>query len=517
MRGEKRFKLSENAKTALLTVISTLLFFVLVLQVYKKAGSDAYKKHGSFDSYTLQALAWRKGEAKLDKNYPHLELAIINRGWLASHDKRDFMAYRETFGDVNAPIQHVEGNEYYVSFPPVPSVPMLILSFFTGADTPDNFMSVLYVVGAFAFAILIGRRLGYGCIASLAGGLLSCAASGAFFLCANKFAGGPWFAAQTLSMLLTMAAFFCMLSKRDLGLYMAFALLALAVGCRPFQIVYFVLLAYVAAKKYDFKVLKTWKFYIAPALIGGTYMWYNYIRFGSVFEFGHNYLPEFMRAEYSQFSLNYVKDNYKIYFKTLPYYKDGQLEFSRYGFTFWVANVIFILAALAMLLAAVYFVRMLIRRWQDKKARGGAEALSLPGDGLGTRGFSVFRDTGLVEAVILALAGSAVIFLLLMHRTAGGWQFGNRYTVDVVPAALLLVGYCLRPFAGIVPVTGVDNANSEKKSGKKRRVLFGSEFTRVPVTDGYLLIARGAVILLAIQLILFGTWLNIHGAYLLFK
>ena len=246
-------------------------------------------------------------------------------------------------------------------------------------------------------------------------------------------------------------------------------------------------------------------------------MWYNYIRFGSVFEFGHNYLPEFMRAEYSQFSLNYVKDNYKIYFKTLPYYKDGQLEFSRYGFTFWVANVIFILAALAMLLAAVYFVRMLIRRWQDKKARGGAEALSLPGDGLGTRGFSVFRDTGLVEAVILALAGSAVIFLLLMHRTAGGWQFGNRYTVDVVPAALLLVGYCLRPFAGIVPVTGVDNANSEKKSGKKRRVLFGSEFTRVPVTDGYLLIARGAVILLAIQLILFGMWLNIHGAYLLFK
>jgi hypothetical protein len=141
----------------------------------------------------------------------------------------------------------------------------------------------------------------------------------------------------------------------------------------------------------------------------------------------------------------------------------------------------------------------------------------MPGGGLGTRGFSVFRDTGLVEAVVLALAGGAVIFLLLMHRTAGGWQFGNRYTVDIVPAALLLIGYCLRPFAGIVPAAGADNARSGSEPGKKRRVLSDSEFTRVPVTDNYLLIARGALILLTVQLILFGMWLNIYGAFLLFK
>ena len=490
-----RSKFSENAKTALLVTISSLLFLVLILATYGKAGSDAYKKHGSFDSYTLQALAWRRGEAKLDQNYPHLELAIINREWLATHDKDDYMAYRETFGDVNAPIQHVEGNEYYVSFPPTPSVPMLLLSFIFGRQTPDNFMTILYVVGSFALAILIGRRLKYGCIASLAGGLLSCAASGAFFLAANKYAGGPWFAAQTLSMLLTLAAFYTMLSERKIGMYLAFAFLALAVGCRPFQIIYFVLLAYVAAKKYDFKILKTWKYYVAPALIGGTYMWYNYIRFGNILEFGHNYLPEFMRTEYSKFALENVKGNISPYFKTFPTYNNGKLEFSQYGFTFYVSNVIFILAGLALLLFAAYA----ILRFIDLRKKGGGpgavvgEAIAIPDTVETARKFSVFRDTPVVEVVILTVCGAIELFLLMMHRTAGGWQFGMRYTVDIVPAALLLIGYSVKPFLRKLKGYGSDN------------------------TSKFALMARGALVLLGAVLVVFGMWLNIYGSYLLLK
>ena len=498
---DKKFysRIPEGVKTAVLVTLISILFLTSIISTFKKAGSDAYKKHGSFDSYTLQALAWRRGEAKLDKNYPHLELAIINREWLATHDKDDYMAYRETFGDVNAPIQHVEGNEYYVSFPPTPSIPMLVLSWFYGGDTPDNLMTILYVAGSFALAILIGRRLGYGCIASLMGGLLSCAASGAFFLAANKLAGGPWFAAQALSLLLTLAAFYTMLSKRKVGMYLAFVFLALAVGCRPFQIIFFVLLAYVAAKKYDFKILKTWKYYIAPAIIGGAYMWYNYIRFGNVLEFGHNYLPEFMRTEYSKFALENVKGNISAYFKTFPTYNNGKLEFSQFGFTFYVSNVIFIFAGLALLVFAVYAILRFVdlRRTGNRRRSGvnagAGEMIVIPNTVEPIRKFSVFRDTSIVEVLILTVGGAIELFLLMMHRTAGGWQFGMRYTVDIIPAALLLAGYCLKPFSRKVREYESDN------------------------TSKFALMARGALVLLSAVLVMFGMWLNIYGSYLMLK
>ena len=40
---------------------------------------------------------------------------------------------------------------------------------------------------------------------------------------------------------------------------------------------------------------------IPAMIIAIMYMYYNYIRFGNIFEFGHNYLPEFLEAEYKEF------------------------------------------------------------------------------------------------------------------------------------------------------------------------------------------------------------------------
>ncbi len=99
------------------------------------------------------------------------------------------------------------------------------------------------------------------------------------------------------------------------------------------------------------------------------------------------------------------------------------------------------------------------------------------------------------------MTGSIELFLLLMHRTAGGWQFGMRYTVDIVPSALLLLGYCLRPF--FVKSEIAEKADAD--SGARRietRFIYG---------------AKGAVIMLGALLILFGLWLNIHGSILMFK
>ena len=60
-----------------------------------------------YNSYTRQALAWREGRTYLEEDVPHLELAI-------------------------------RSGRYYVSFPPVPSVPLYFLSFLFGAASPTG-------------------------------------------------------------------------------------------------------------------------------------------------------------------------------------------------------------------------------------------------------------------------------------------------------------------------------------------------------------------------------------------
>jgi len=501
-------KIPRGGVTAIICVLSAAVFLLMAIGTFKKADSDAYKNHSSFDSYTLQAMAWRKGEAKLDKNYPHLELAIINRDWLATHDKSDYMAYRETFGDVSAPIQHVEGNEYYVSFPPVPSVPLFLISFITGSDTPDNLLSLLYVTASLVFAILIMRRLGYGAAISVLAGFFVGAGSGAYFLSVNRYAGGPWFAAQTLALMLTLAALYTALSPRRVGLYFSFGLLALAVGCRPFQIIYFVYLAYLAAKRHDFRVLRTWSYYIAPAVIGGTYMWYNYIRFGNIFEFGHNYLPEFMRDPIGQFSLKYISSNTKSFFKIFPYYNEGTLEFSKFGFCFYVANPLFIFAALCLIAAVVRFC--------VKRAISGNKPREKAGKG------KITADTdNLIQVLGLAFLCGLHLLLLMMHRTNGGWQFGMRYTVDIVPGALLLAAVALRPFFTDFDrdaLPSIFGATTQSGEGWEMQSLGASTLSdSSSAFFRFYYSVRGAAGLAFLVLLVFGCWLNITGAYMMLK
>ena len=71
--------------------------------------------HEPLDSYTLQALAWRNGEVCLTngQDYPWLELAIYN-------------------------------GKYYVSFPPLPSVLMLPLTFVFGENTPNTLTQLVF-------------------------------------------------------------------------------------------------------------------------------------------------------------------------------------------------------------------------------------------------------------------------------------------------------------------------------------------------------------------------------------
>ena len=95
---------SLNARRAAALAAALLVWMVVLALLSRLCG---YNPFGTsvYNTYTLQALAWREGRTWLSQDYPHLELAIFD-------------------------------GRYYVSFPPVPSLPLLLLSFFAGQTRP---------------------------------------------------------------------------------------------------------------------------------------------------------------------------------------------------------------------------------------------------------------------------------------------------------------------------------------------------------------------------------------------
>ena len=328
--------------------------------------------HDAQDSYTLQALAWRAGLLHLPQDVPHLELAIYQ-------------------------------GQYYVSFPPVPTIPMWLLTFFFDSATPNRIVLLAYFLSSYLVGYSLCRRLGK---------TDGPAAVWAVFLVAGcnllniSWSGGVWYQAQVLSFLLTLCAFRLLLSKTSIVWSAGLCCLALAVGCRPFQAVYAVpglWMAYrniqKAKKAAPVRALMCLlPLCIVPLLIAAGYGLYNFSRFGSFF--GHTYLPEFQQYGV-QFSLNYLAQNIKNVFR-LPWMEDNRLHFSHFnGFAFYLVNPLFLIAAAAVLRGVV-----------KKRFR--------------------MLDTMLVLCLVLHF------FLLLLHRTFGGWQFGARYLIDLCPALFYL-------------------------------------------------------------------------------
>jgi hypothetical protein len=148
-------------------------------------------------------------------------------------------------------------------------------------------------------------------------------------------------------------------------------------------------------------IIRQWPILIGPVLIGLGLMGYNYARFGSPLEFGHNYLPEFTRAEHGQFYIGYLWPNLKRVLFSYPTIANGHLEYDIFnGFAFYLANPLF-------LVLFVWQIVSLIRKQ--------VSALGL-----------------LVTAGILL-----ELVLLCLHKTLGGWQWGSRYACDMLPWAVL--------------------------------------------------------------------------------
>ena len=331
--------------------------------------------HSVYDSHTLQAQTWLKGKIALDSDYSWLEIARYN-------------------------------GQYYISFPPFPTVVMVPLVLLFGDATPSMLVVFLYFMASYVVGYALARRFGYGdIIAACLGAFL---VLGCNMLEVTHY-GGVWNMAQALGFLLTLLAFYLITFEKRGGWFWSLICIAFAVGCRPFQAFYVPVLLYMLAQKLPAENRRVWPrvkamlpYILAPAAIAAVYFVYNYVRFGSIFEFGHNYLPEFVQAQSGQFSLTYVGTNLSNILR-LPYFENGMLLFPIYfGFAFFIANPIYLI-------------------WGSK----GVSA-------------AIKRRIGTQEALLIA-AFLVHFFVLLMHKSFGGWQFGTRYLCDLIPAMYFFI------------------------------------------------------------------------------
>ena len=326
--------------------------------------------YNCWDSYSLQAMSWLSGRLDMGKNYEWLELAVYN-------------------------------GKYYLSFPPLPSVVMLPFVLLFGEKTPSNLVSALYGIFTAMIAYKILKKAGMKRGGAVFFAIAYVWGSNMLWLSTS---GGVWFLAQGLNMLLLTACVYFAQQKMQMA---AYAMAALAVGCRPFSVCMFLpLMAYFYTADKDRpradRIRGQIRSLIIPAFIALCYMLYNYVRFGNVLEFGHNYLPEFTRSEKGQFSLSYILPNlYNLLLRPVTLRADLTLEYPLFdGFMFYIANPMFL----------IWFAAVVKDVLQKK-----------------------------LDAVRLCIVIAVLIELLLLcaHKTLGGWQFGARYTVDMLPMALM--------------------------------------------------------------------------------
>lgn len=284
---------------------------------------------------------------------------------------------------------------YYVSFPPFPSVVLLPFAAVFGENTPDHLISWGVTLLGVIYACRLTREVrGKSSLFSV---LYLYLANGYLFIALQ---GWVWFLAQSMCFTLSLMALTH--AKRGEGVR-AMAFWACAVGCRPMVIVYLPLLMVllVQANRRRDALAKPRAVWLLPAVcIGGGYMLLNALRFGNPLEFGHNYLPEFMNSEAGQFSLSYLPANLAECLR-LPQTggMGGALRFYTYGcMAFWLVSPLLLSFMLAW---GGAFVRRMRGNWT---VRG-----------------------------LLPLLALAHLLIVLCHRTMGGWQFGNRYLVDLMP------------------------------------------------------------------------------------
>ena len=286
--------------------------------------------------------------------------------------------------------------KYYVSFPPFPSLVLLPFAAVWGTNTPDHWISLGFSIIGIIYAIRLYRAITgtyemaeqYVLFLFLGNGYLFIALQG----------GWVWYMAQTMCFTFSLMSLFHA-AKKHIG--RAFAFLACAFGCRPMVVAYIPLILMLGTEKASVKTWMRKGYRLIPAcMIIGFYLMLNAARFDNPFEFGHTHLPEFVRSTEGQFSLNYATKNFNQLFR-LPQTggEHGMLIYDTYDcMAFWLIDPIIV----------SFMVMWLYALTRKRKACG-------------------------LNLIIVPATTCVHLMIVCCHKTMGGYQFGNRYIVDMLP------------------------------------------------------------------------------------
>lgn len=286
--------------------------------------------------------------------------------------------------------------KYYVSFPPFPSLVLLPFAAVLGMNTPDHWISLGFSIIGIIYAIRLYRAITgtyemaeqYVLFLFLGNGYLFIALQG----------GWVWYMAQTMCFTFSLMSLFYAANKH---IGRAFAFLACAFGCRPMVVAYIPLILMLGTEKASVKTWMRKGYRLIPAcMIIGFYLMLNAARFDNPFEFGHTHLPEFVRSTEGQFSLNYATKNFNQLFR-LPQTggEHGMLIYDTYDcMAFWLIDPMIV----------SFMVTWLYALTRKRKACG-------------------------LNLIIVPATICVHLMIVCCHKTMGGYQFGNRYIVDMLP------------------------------------------------------------------------------------
>ena len=341
-------------------------------------GGRGLLDHSPIDQHTRQARAWLAGRVYLMSAPAYHEIA-----------EKD--------------------GRYYNSFPPTPAVLEVPLVLVFGRQTPSSLVLYLFWVAALAAQFRVLRACGFPPRDAVLASLTFIFGTNVYVSCVRA---NVWAQGQSLGYCLAILgiAFVAHNHRRGLlGPTTGYVLLSLAVGCRPLylsMLPLFLALDHRTSGRVLPRAALTGAAAMAP--FGLALAWFNYARFGSVTEFGHNYLPWAKNLATGIFDVAYLPRNLYHAFVRWPEWTGGSppVSFDPWGTAFYVNQGI-----------------LLFVLW-------GLVARRFDPLGKWTAGFAM----GVIAAGIFTYE-------------AGGWrQFGYRYIIDVIPAGFVVFAFAYRRF-----------------------------------------------------------------------
>jgi len=389
------------------------------------------------------------------------------------------------------------GDRMYISFPPFPSIFLLPFVIIYGYSTPDQAialgLSLVSMIYAYKIALHFLKNKKTAMFFAL------------FLILGTNYLhislwGAVWYLAQNMAFTFLLISIYYALTDNKRHSFISLFALCASMGCRPFNALYLPIILFLILKREEANIktfAKNIFIYAIPAiLLGGFYMWLNYTRFGSIFEFGHNFLPEFTLDPYGQFHSSRVLRNMSMMFfgVDISYpLRHGFPYEGRTTFAFWLASPIFI--------SFVVYQVVYWRKYTGKTV-----------------------DDFLIKIVPVLVF--LHIFAFSLHRTLGGRQFGSRYIADSLPIVyfglLMMVAKIsqgvkppealpVEPDDEIIEEVEEEHENeitlSEAEEGENESLEPEAEPLPIPITRHIIYNAAP---------MLFGALINFHGTVMFF-